>query len=88
MSGETNQGRSAIAQDHGQVSKMSHSEKGKVENKVDQVFMLNTTSQEEGAAPYALQAAKLDFKSLRRDVKDAVQKGLPERPTAGGLACQ
>ena len=68
----------------GQVSKMSHVEKGKVENKVDQP--MNTTTQVEGAAPFALQAAKLDYRTLRRDLKDAVQKGMPDKPTAGALA--
>ena len=73
----------------GVVSKMSHSEKGKVENKVDQAScMRNTTAQEEGVAPYALQAAKLDYRLLRRDLKEAVQKGLQDKPTAGVLARQ
>lgn len=73
----------------GTVSKMSHSEKAKVENKTDQaVFMLHTTAQEAGAPPYSLQTAKLDYKGLRRDLREAVEKGLPKSPTPGVLARQ
>ena len=73
----------------GTVAKMSHSEKAKVENKTDQaVFLLQTTAQEAGAAPFALQTAKLDYKGLRRDLKEAVDKGLPKSPTPAVLARQ
>ena len=84
----TGQGR--VAQKRlGVVTKFSHSEKAKVENKVDQaVFLLQTNAQEEGAAPFSLQTAKLDFKSLRRDLKEAVLNGLPERPSPNVLARQ
>ena len=88
VSNPTNNGR--VAQKRlGVVTKMSHTEKGKVENKVDQaVFLVHTNAQEEGAPPFALQTAKLDFKSLRRDLKEAVQKGLPSVPAPGVLARQ
>jgi len=84
----TGQGR--LAQKRlGVVTKFSHSEKAKVENKVDQaVFLLQTNAQEEGAAPYSLQTAKLDYKSLRRDLKEAVLNGLPEKPSSNALARQ
>ena len=73
----------------GTVSKISHSEKAKVENKTDQaVFLVHTTSQEEGAAPFALQTAKLDYKGLRRELKVAVEKGLAPSPAPGVLARQ
>ena len=73
----------------GTVAKISHSDKAKVENKTDQaVFLLHTTAQEEGAVPFALQTAKLDYKGLRRDLKVAVDKGLPPSPTPGVLARQ
>ena len=84
----TGQGRAAQKR-LGVVTKFSHSEKAKVENKVDQaVFLLQTNAQEEGAAPYSLQTAKLDYKSLRRDLKEAVLNGLPEKPSSNALARQ
>ena len=84
----TGQGR--LAQKRlGVVTKFSHSEKAKVENKVDQaVFLLQTNAQEEGAAPYSLQTAKMDYKSLRRDLKESVLNGLPEKPSSNALARQ
>ena len=66
----------------GTVAKISHSDKAKVENKTDQAVFL------EGAVPFALQTAKLDYKGLRRDLKVAVDKGLPPSPTPGVLARQ
>ena len=84
----TGQGR--VAQKRlGVFTTFSHSEKAKVENKVDQaVFLLQTNAQEEGAAPYSLQTAKLDYKSLRRDLKEAVLNGRPEKPSSNALARQ
>jgi len=66
----------------GTVSEMRDTEKGKVELKTDQVLMLlNTTSQEENAAPYALQVSLLDYTRLNSDLLSAVRKGLPANPS-------
>lgn len=57
-------------------------EKGKVENKSDQVLMLLTTStMKEHAPPYALQVALLDFSGLDKDILAAYHKKLPAKPT-------
>jgi hypothetical protein len=64
---------------HGQAQNMRITEKGKVENKTDQLLMLlTTTTQDAKEAPYALQFAKLTWSGLR---PDAVKKGLPNKPT-------
>ena len=66
----------------GTVVDIRDTEKGKVENKTDQVLMLLTTSMmKEDAPPYALQVALLDFKGLDKDILTAYNKKLPATPT-------
>ena len=75
-------GARARTKRHGQVQSMRITEKGKVENKTDQVLLLlTTTTQDEKEAPYALQAAKMTWSELRPDLVAGVKKGLPTKPT-------
>ena len=72
---------------HGTVQNMRITEKGKVENKTDQLLMLvTTTTQDAKEAPYALQAAKLTWSELRPDLVAAVKKGLVNKPSLMQLA--
>ena len=67
---------------YGTVVDIRDTEKGKVENKTDQVLMLLTTSMmKDDAPPYALQVALLDFKGLDKDILTAYHKKLPATPT-------
>ena len=66
----------------GQVVTWRDTEKGKVDNKQDQVLCLLTCSmQEENAPPYALQAKKLDYSKLTVGLLKDVKKGLDAKPT-------
>ena len=66
----------------GTVSDIHDTEKGRVENKTNQVLMLlQTTKQAEHAAPYALQVANLDFSGLRKDLLTEYKKKLPDKPS-------
>ena len=49
-------------------------------------MLLNTSTQEENAAPYSLQVSLLDYKGLNTDLLAAVRKGLPATPTLIQLA--
>ena len=72
---------------YGQVSDMRFTEKGKVENKPEQVLMmLGTTAQEEDSAPLALQMAKLNYSGLRADLLKECKKGLPAKHSLIQLA--
>ena len=72
---------------HGQAQNMRITEKGKVENKTDQVLLLlTTTTQDKKEAPYALQAAKMTWTELRPDLVAAMKKGLPNKPTLTQVA--
>ena len=72
---------------HGTVQSMRITEKGKVENKTDQLLMLlTTTTQDAKAAPYALQFGKLTWSGLRPDLLEAVKKGLVSKPTPKQVA--
>ena len=67
---------------YGTVVDIRDTEKGKVENKSDQVLMLiTTTTMKENAQPLALQVALLDFKGLDKDIITAYNKKLPASPT-------
>ena len=62
---------------YGTVVDIRDTEKGKVENKSDQVLMLITTStMSKSAQPLALQVALLDFKGLNTDIITAYNKKL------------
>ena len=64
------------------VTEMRDTEKGRVELKTDQVLMLlNTSTQEENAAPYSLQVCLLDYKALNTDLLASIRKGLPAAPS-------
>ena len=66
----------------GQVVTWRDTEKGKVDNKQDQVLCLLTCSmQEENTPPYALQAKKLDYSKLTVGLLKDVKKGLDIRST-------
>ena len=72
---------------HGTVQNMRITEKGKVENKTDQLLMLvTTTTQDAKEAPYALQFGKLTWSGLRPDLLEAVKKGLVSKPTPKQVA--
>ncbi len=72
---------------HGQLQSMRVTEKGRVENKTDQVLMmLTTTTQDDGDAPFALQVAKLNWLELRHDLLVDLKKGLQKQPTLVQLA--
>ena len=52
-------------------------ETGRVGNKTDQVLLLvSTTTQDADALPFALQVAKLNYSTFRRDLLGDVKKGL------------
>ena len=83
----TKSGQRTRTKRHGTVQSMRITEKGKVENKTDQLLMLVTTStQDAKEAPYALQAAKLTWSELRPDLVAAVKKGLVNKPPLTQLA--
>jgi len=66
----------------GTVVEMKDTEKGKVDNKTDQVLMfISTSSMDDDAAPYALQVALLDFKGLDKEILQSYNKKLPNAPT-------
>ena len=66
----------------GQVVTWRDTEKGKVDNKQDQVLCLLTCStQAEDAPPYALQAKKLDYSKLSVGLLKDVKKGLDSKST-------
>ena len=59
----------------GVVTAWHDTEKGQVDNKRDQVLcLLHTSKQEDEAAPYALQARKLDWSGLSADLLKEVKK--------------
>lgn len=66
----------------GQVVTWRDTEKGKVDNKVDQVLcFLTCSTQDQDAAPFALQARKLDYSKLSPSILKEVKKGLTASPT-------
>ena len=72
---------------YGRAQDMHMTETGRVGNKTDQVLLLvSTTSQDADALPFALQVAKLNYSTLRRDLLADVKKGLDEKPSLGQLA--
>ena len=72
---------------YGNVSDMRFTEKGRVDNKTDQVLMLlSTTTQKEDEPPFAFQVAKLTYTGLRHDLLAKLQKALPAKPTFAQLA--
>ena len=75
------------SKNYGTVTDMAYTEKGTVQNKRDQCLLkVHTSQQEERAAPFALQMALLDYKTLNTDLLTAVNAGMPHKPTAMQLA--
>ena len=72
---------------YGSVSDMHFTEKGRVDNKTDQVLMLlSTTTQKEDDPPFGLQMAKLTYSGLRHDLLAKLQKALPPKPSFAQVA--
>ena len=66
----------------GTVIAWHDTEKGQVDNKRDQVLChLHTSKQEPEAAPYALQASKLDWSALSKDLLKEVKKVVTAQST-------
>ena len=65
----------------GVVTAWHDTEKGQVENKRDQVLCLLHTSKQEDAAPYALQARKLEYSGLSPELLKDVKKALTASST-------
>lgn len=71
----------------GQLLDMRITEKGRVENKTDQVLVLvSTKSQNDDDPPFALQMAKLNYAALHPDLLAAVKKGQVKKPSLVQLA--
>ena len=72
---------------YGNVSDMRFTEKGRVDNKTDQVLMLlSTTTQKDDDPPFALQMAKLTYSGLRHDILAKLQKSLPQKRSFAQVA--